>query len=432
MQQGRISQHYPSREEISRMQPRKNTAQTRSAVGVLNFGAGYGRTKLRDPLRQIRLLSIAIVTSKPGAPAISCTMNTVDLAFAPAYRALSYVWGHGFSKESIQLNNERIRINTGGYAALEHIAKMCMNNHADWCGLWWIDEICIDQGDEDEKRDQIRIMKRIYRNAREVVAWLGPGDNDVVKAMRQISRVTEPDFRKQFGNTDSQTLLAMRAVFSREYWSRVWILQELAVASRRRLVCGEGELSWQHLLAFTLMLANSEFTDRRFIRLQMDVLSCQRVWLISLIHDDAHARMRLNLAKLVYLSKYSCATDGRDHIIALLGMLPSDVGTSILREGSAQCSVICAAIRRILVDMKANGRRDKLERCTAIAKACKHRPLDQGYTTVEARRRCRDTDCGSLRACRLIATTLYEHDTLYTLKDHQTTIRYGLDRLWHT
>jgi len=37
----------------------------------------------------------------------------------------------------------------------------------------WLDQICINQGDEDEKEQQVKLMARIYSQARQVIGWLG-------------------------------------------------------------------------------------------------------------------------------------------------------------------------------------------------------------------------------------------------------------------
>jgi hypothetical protein len=37
----------------------------------------------------------------------------------------------------------------------------------------WIDAVCIDQGNNEEKTQQVGIMKEIYRCATQVLIWLG-------------------------------------------------------------------------------------------------------------------------------------------------------------------------------------------------------------------------------------------------------------------
>ena len=43
---------------------------------------------------------------------------------------------------------------------------------------WWIDSICIDQSNLQERAHQVQLMQLIYRQAEQVIVWLGKPSND--------------------------------------------------------------------------------------------------------------------------------------------------------------------------------------------------------------------------------------------------------------
>ncbi|KAK8161331.1 heterokaryon incompatibility protein-domain-containing protein, partial [Phyllosticta citrichinensis] len=103
------------------------------------------------------------------------------------------------------------------------------------CSTWiWTDKICLNQKDGTEKDQQIPRMCDIFQqNAEKVLAWLdmteGEG-NHLVPAM---------DFgmyeQRPFQILDEVPVETMNAVMKLSdlgYWSRVWIVQECAIAKK--------------------------------------------------------------------------------------------------------------------------------------------------------------------------------------------------------
>ena len=51
--------------------------------------------------------------------------------------------------------------------------------HTSQARTLWIDQICINQTDLQERSEQVRIMRQIYSKAQLVILWLGEdGDNN--------------------------------------------------------------------------------------------------------------------------------------------------------------------------------------------------------------------------------------------------------------
>jgi Heterokaryon incompatibility protein (HET) len=72
----------------------------------------------------------------------------------------------------IQVNGAEMRITRNLYMALEHIR----DDHVDL--TLWIDALCINQSDNEEKGEQVIHMTEIYTNAEQTIVWLGPAEND--------------------------------------------------------------------------------------------------------------------------------------------------------------------------------------------------------------------------------------------------------------
>lgn len=118
---------------------------------------------------QIRLLEI--LPAEYNEP-ISCCFKCVDRTGPPTeYVALSYCWGDHADWERIFLNgSEGFLVTTHLYQGLRRL------RHSRESRCVWIDAICINQADEQEKSHQVQQMDSIYRWAQRTVIWLGEMD----------------------------------------------------------------------------------------------------------------------------------------------------------------------------------------------------------------------------------------------------------------
>ncbi|KAE8168682.1 heterokaryon incompatibility protein-domain-containing protein [Aspergillus tamarii] len=113
---------------------------------------------------EIRLLNLL-----PGkwSDSIHCTWRTVSLNGRPEYKALSYVWGRSKHSQPIYLNGSPIHITRHLRRALRQLRSenetVCL----------WVDAVCINQSDDEEKTEQVKMMGKIYAHCQEVVVYLG-------------------------------------------------------------------------------------------------------------------------------------------------------------------------------------------------------------------------------------------------------------------
>ena len=225
---------------------------------------------LEDPTGQIRLLRIrrAFELSQK----LSCKLRTHDRAAAPRYNAISYTWGDPTPTRAIYVNGYTLMVRQNCQYAL----GQARFHQVEDC-LIWIDAICINQDDTDEKNDQVGIMGEIFEWAECVFACIGPIKGaaclfDLAEKLSNSRDCAQDDCpacslfdpsctnfdRDEFhvAHTWLESIDAARFkrvvdAFSRfcdnKYWERLWIIQEISLASTVSVVCGRSKIGWRSL-----------------------------------------------------------------------------------------------------------------------------------------------------------------------------------------
>lgn len=114
----------------------------------------------------------------------------------------------------------------------------------------WVDTLCIDQTNSEEKSEQVAIMGEIYSQARGVFAWLGDGNTNFYFALNGKIRGV-PEYNKE----DIIILdECYEEIFMNLYWTRLWTLQERVLAKELWIVCGDEIVQWKEVKAGYLNL----------------------------------------------------------------------------------------------------------------------------------------------------------------------------------
>lgn len=168
------------------------------------------------------------------------------------YEALSYTWGNLSQTYPIVCNNQELQVHHNLNIALPFLARR------DSQLPIWIDAVCINQADEKEKMEQIRLMIRIYSAALQVWVWFGPGNKEsgtVIRMLPEVIDTINNDLEHQISASPKiMTWLASDEAWSSFYdlvenrwFSRLWVYQETAFARRIRVLLGDNEVSWDIL-----------------------------------------------------------------------------------------------------------------------------------------------------------------------------------------
>lgn len=261
-----------------------------------------------------------------GSDELQGTLQTYPLDAAPKYEALSYVWGPPNRTKTIKCNGQDFTITDGLETALRRLRLPGKSRHI------WIDQICIDQDSIAERSEQVSIMRHIYSNAEIVNAWLGPADPEVASSAAGIIRTlanSKPRLYEKDIFPEDQELLdlglptrdssvwdALNTMLSVPYFSRVWIIQEVAVASDFALLWGDITISKSEFKKFRLAALYYKLSD-----VDVENGSPGVLWnVVALLHMGHYKVGDDSLLHLVSSTSSTNATDARDKIFALIGL----------------------------------------------------------------------------------------------------------------
>jgi hypothetical protein len=230
---------------------------------------------------EIRLLRVH--PSNDGV--IQCNLTRCSLDTDPEYYALSYVWGDLAVTKNILVDGKKFPATTNLVAALEIISRITSEIPSfSSSTFFWIDAICINQEDIEERSSQVQMMGSIFEKAHAVLAWLGPEENhstEVIAIMEQIateirtcanadvdilSRLAPLGLLDELHLETSETSLLSLALSrlrdfecllsERPFWGRAWILQELVLANHVIFVCGRSGFEYFHIREIADWIAN--------------------------------------------------------------------------------------------------------------------------------------------------------------------------------
>ena len=288
-------------------------------------------TRDRD-MRVIHLL--------PGGPSddLACEVHHVSLDADISYECLSYRWGHEVSG-SIRLGeNTNLALNQNLLDALHHLRL------SDTMRVLWADQICINQADDLEKTKQVGLMGEIYQKASRVVAWLGlpdektPSTFDFLKSLSSYIRARVRHQGLGSPNTagiNTDLLEAMiedyptslpqwtdvQTFLERDWFSRVWILQEVVLAKSVLIKCGDHTLSWNVLDLLAEIQIVRPKNDLSPIRASGEfMLQMARARVTHHYGTIENKVIFLALTALLREMREREATDPRDKVYGLLGI----------------------------------------------------------------------------------------------------------------
>ena len=178
-----------------------------------------------------------ILHSHDAAAEIHCRLVHHPFLWREPYNAISYTWGTDPPNKSIRLNDSEFLVRENLYHALRSFRR------ADEDRRIWIDALCIDQSNTDERNSQVARMREIFANATEVAVWLGEapsgarqfGMEKIPWLLRLFSTPGWADGREGLKSSLSseyflKTLDCVSWVFEHRWWRRIWVIQEVAVA----------------------------------------------------------------------------------------------------------------------------------------------------------------------------------------------------------
>lgn len=139
------------------------------------------------------------------------------------YDALSYTWGSLEEELHIFINQCSFSVTINLRAALSHLRNHSVER------IIWVDALCIDQANQEEKEHQIQCMAKIYGQANRVVVWLGEAADDSDLALKAIRNAGA---RKPTHSSDRERLQpAVLALIQRPWFRRIWVREPTTAKS---------------------------------------------------------------------------------------------------------------------------------------------------------------------------------------------------------
>ncbi|KAL7897449.1 heterokaryon incompatibility domain-containing protein [Trichoderma sp. SZMC 28014] len=367
-------------------------------------------TPLRRDTLEIRLVRILSAGESTCDISLELRHALIDeINFA----ALSYVWGDVKDPIEISMNGSSCMIGHSLFTALRQLSDNGMQ------GWLWIDALCIQQSDQEEKTHQVQQMRTIFRQAERVFSWLGPGTPSTDKAMEFASRIgpralsfgnslfafhfplkklrnyfnhdkkvceaeippkddaTNRDLAKficdilfwpdlnnptpRQGKGGNDLVAGIQTIMSREYWRRIWINQEIALAQEATLMCGTKNVLLDHFEA-TFSAVDECNRLHRYLNLETRNFAKgldSNFWANMPVQTrrSYRAGRKIFLKDLLYRritpsdSPLYVASDPRDLIFGLLGIIANSDALKLRVDYQQTTSEVFTTATRALISI---------------------------------------------------------------------------------
>ncbi len=288
---------------------------------------------------EIRLFVLAPSATRDAPP--DGSLINFSLEEALDYEAISHAWGRPAGQRVIYVNGIEWLVSVSLFLALTAL------RHPTLYKSFWIDGLCINQNDLRERAEQVKIMHFIFNRSSVVQAWLGNTPfkiHDLIHDMnREDSMISSWTKESPVGRLGSkkddqvqETVDRLVELARLDYWGRLWILQELALAPRVRFVSNYNSFSWESFdSAYELIqewrrlgIVDNAYELECVQNGLGPVLAAWRLFsttATNTLEEDATI-----LTELLSRARLSECSDPRDRIYGLLGIILTKFGSNFV------------------------------------------------------------------------------------------------------
>lgn len=334
--------------------------------------ASYQYERLTSNSGEIRLVKITSVqedAAEKDSIVLELDILHTRLDEAGPYLAISYAWGNPERTHKLLVNGAALFVPENTFQTLYTVYHALPSLVTEWYApgdqvSLWIDAICINQSDVDEKEDQVRRMGQIYSQAAGAIGYIGrppQGDNPFDSFRTLLWMGNDVGFtipndvpvdatQAWFGEWTRDPSLfeqevgplevfaeAFKNLLANDWFIRCWVVQEMALSRVSACLYGYGsDVAAMNLNFLTTLLGRSsspENFEHSYAIFSAMKLSTEVYWdrnkKEALI--KAWSRLRydleqeqsegLRLLELIERTRFAKATDPRDKIYSLMGMM---------------------------------------------------------------------------------------------------------------
>lgn len=171
------------------------------------------------------------------------TVSLSTLRHKDKYEAISYLWGESSDTyDTLHFPNGTLGLRENLTHALRHLRLESTARRL------WIDALCINQEDFEEKTQQIPLMGTIYEKASRVVIWLGLATEHTELGFEMLHHFLKLRSGRRIWPCSelppNSVARALEDVLSRRYFTRIWTVQEGALARKILMICGAHSIEW--------------------------------------------------------------------------------------------------------------------------------------------------------------------------------------------
>jgi hypothetical protein len=318
--------------------------------------------RARDSLQYLPLgdLEIRILRILPALESdeIQCNLTHVECdsnyRCPYPYRALSYCWGDANDTLLITVNGSKLAVTKNLEAALRELRGRKVVDI-------WIDAICINQQDQNERGHQILKMRGIYQHAFETFVWLGQETEHTKDAFSLLevlgAGIPETEFQaktQELRARHSENLkglgwIAVAYFMGLPYWQRTWIIQEVALSQRPTILWGQETMAIETLSNAMVTIKECKLDHSGFFEGYADIRGVLHLW------RRTEGNPKVSMLDLQSTLSWSCpsiASEQRDKVFGLLGL---SLDGEYLIPSPDYREPIDSILRRITLKRLANG-----------------------------------------------------------------------------
>jgi hypothetical protein len=208
--------------------------------------------------REFRILVLA--PGRKEDKEVRCSFLTASMSEPPQYEAVSYLWGGNNEAQQTMVDIKLLDSHGKSYSIF---TKSNLYNalrslrHPKDVRKFWVDALCINRSNDVEKNQQIAMKRFIFRNATNLCFWLGEDANSKA-ALNFVPRILDLTGIDQLVKDDTsiEGWVAFVALLKNTVFSRLWLVQEVAVAQNVTLHCGQPAIHYGDLVDAVAMFVS--------------------------------------------------------------------------------------------------------------------------------------------------------------------------------
>lgn len=274
--------------------------------------------------------TLVLEPAQSWSHSIQCQLRVISLLREEGryYEAVSYCWDGDERTNLIEVDERPCYITDSLDGFLRY------RRDKDQRVTLWIDAICINQDDSEEKQKQVQLMREIYLLSGRLTIWLGSPSGDTDLAMVAILTILQGDPDKM-PYLDGDARQALTSLLDRPLWRRIWIVQEIVLGTLSSkepaaiLQCGDFIIAMPNFWEVITGIDNYQIENRQhFPSLQKIVdLLVLRISIgpsmLQSLKPPLSGRSSVSAPTILeMMAKYRQydASDARDNVYGLLGI----------------------------------------------------------------------------------------------------------------